>query len=273
MSTACPSIVFRRLSISMKASSAPLTTDGVWIDAASAPSSAPASRKWQCAWMSTVLTRLPLMLMGSERAPACWACAVFSSAQLQKTTPVLRNARRVDMSSLRCQSPLAHWIAGDAAVPHHARLGHVPGRGLVQQAAVVPDHCVAWCPVVVVSARRPAGEFDQALEEALGFGCVHARDVVGVPADQQRLATGLGMGLDQRAKRHGTVVKAVAAVLAVGLLGLVTELGLAVVQRMVGRKALDLDAGGGVECIVGRPHVGPAGAPADRGHHLVAQHC
>ena len=30
------------------------------------------------------------------------------------------------------------WVAGDSGVVHHPRFGHVPGAGLVQQAAVVP---------------------------------------------------------------------------------------------------------------------------------------
>src|SRR5205807_3339594 len=140
---------------------------------ASVPSSVPASWKWQCAWTSIVFTRLPLTMTGRLRAPGCWACAASSSAQLQKTTPVLRNSRRVDMSSLRCQGPLAHWIAGDAAVPHHTRLGHVPWCRLVQEAAIVPNHCIARRPLVMVDARLLAGEFDQAFEEALGIGFVH----------------------------------------------------------------------------------------------------
>src|SRR5882757_2401697 len=271
MSTACASITFSRLSISMKASSAPLT-DGTCTAAASAPRSAPASRKWQCEWMSMVFTRLPLMLIGSERAPACWECAVFSSAQLQKTTPVLRNARRVDISSLRCQGPLAHWITGDAAVPHHARLGHVPGRGLVQQAAIVPDHRVARRPVMVVGARAPAGGFDEAFQEALGLGLVHARDIVSMAADQQRLAAGLGMDLHQRPKRHRPAMETVAAIFAVGFLCLVAEFGLAVVQRVVGGKAFDLGACGGIERVICRAHVGPPGAAADRRHDFGAEH-
>src|SRR5216683_2196010 len=99
MSTACASIAFNRLSISMKASWAS-RTGGSWSDAASAPKSAPASRKWQCAWTSMVLTFLPLTAMGRVRMPAC-ACARSTRPQLQKTIPVaaavppLRKFRRV----------------------------------------------------------------------------------------------------------------------------------------------------------------------------------
>src|SRR6516162_5487226 len=112
--------------------------------------------------MSMVLTRLPSMLIGSDRAPACWACADCSSPQLQKTMPVaaavvalskLRRVVVIDVSSavrffLCGEGGLALRIAGDAAVPHHPRLSHVPRRGLVEQAAIVPDHRVARRPVM-----------------------------------------------------------------------------------------------------------------------------
>ena len=101
MSTACPSIAFSRLSISMKASAAPLT-GGSCTAAASAPSNAPASRKWQWACTSMVLTFLPLTATGRVRDEPC-ACALSSRPQLQKTIPVaaavppLRKFRRVVM--------------------------------------------------------------------------------------------------------------------------------------------------------------------------------
>ena len=96
-----PSIAFSRLSISMKASAAPLT-GGNCTAAASAPSNAPASRKWQWACTSMVLTFLPLTATGRVRDVPC-ACALSSRPQLQKTIPVaaavppLRKFRRVVM--------------------------------------------------------------------------------------------------------------------------------------------------------------------------------
>src|SRR5205809_902387 len=68
---------------------------------------------------------------------------------------------------------LALGIAGNAAVPHYARLVHVPGRGLMQHAAIVPDHRIPWRPVVMVGTRALAGEFDQVFQEALGLDLVH----------------------------------------------------------------------------------------------------
>src|SRR5215208_2962394 len=85
----------------MKASAAPLT-GGSYTAAASAPSNAPASRKWQWACTSMVLTFLPLTATGRVRDEPC-ACARSSRPQLQKTIPVaaavppLRKFRRVVM--------------------------------------------------------------------------------------------------------------------------------------------------------------------------------
>ena len=118
MSTACASIASSRLSISMKASSAPLT-GGTWIAGASAPSSAPASRKWQCEWTSIVFTRLPLTLMGSERGTGLLGVRRLRSPQPQKTMPVaaallaLRKSRRVFMGRL---PPVSVFLCGDGGL-------------------------------------------------------------------------------------------------------------------------------------------------------------
>src|SRR6266478_4035249 len=112
-----------RLSISMKASAA-LLTGGSWAAAASAPSNAPASRKWQWACTSMVLTRLPPTETGSFWRTGCWACALCSRPQLQKTMPVvtaaapaLRKSRRVVMTI----SSHGFLFAG-VVCHHHARL-------------------------------------------------------------------------------------------------------------------------------------------------------
>ena len=63
-------------------------------------------------------------------------------------------------------------VAGDSGVVHHPRFGHVPGAGLVQQAAVVPEHGVADRPPVMIDARRLAGMVHQGLEQLFGFGCL-----------------------------------------------------------------------------------------------------
>src|SRR5271163_4915141 len=80
-------------------------------------------------------------------------------------------------------------------------------------------------------------------------------------ANHQRLATGLGMHLHQRPQRYGAVVKAVAAVRA-SLLWLMTQLRLAVVQRVMGGETLHLRAENLVESVVGRAHVGPSRSTA-----------
>src|SRR6267142_1498736 len=112
-----------RLSISMKASAA-LLTGGSWAAAASAPSNAPASRKWQWACTSMVLTRLPPTVTGSFWRTGCCACALCSRPQLQKTMPVvtvavpaLRKSRRVVMTI----SSHGFLFAG-VVCHHHARL-------------------------------------------------------------------------------------------------------------------------------------------------------
>jgi hypothetical protein len=116
-SIACASMAASRLSISMKASAAPLT-GGSWAAAASAPSNAPASRKWQWACTSMVLTRLPPTVTGSFWRTGCWACALCSRPQLQKTMPVvtaavpaLRKSRRVVMTISSHGFCLPAWSA------------------------------------------------------------------------------------------------------------------------------------------------------------------
>ena len=124
---------------------------------------------------------------------------------------------------------------------------------------------------MVVDARRLAGEVHQFVEQTLRLTRVQPWNVVRVAADQQRLAAGLGVCLDQRTQRHRAGVKTVAAVSAAGL-GLVAELGLAVVQRVVRGQGLDLGAQPVVERVIGRAHVGKAGLAAGSRHHLGAEH-
>src|SRR5215204_883917 len=131
----------------MKASAAPLT-GGSCTEAPSAPSSAPASRKWQCACTSMVLTFLPLTATGRVRDVPC-ACALSSRPQLQKTIPVaaavppLRKFRRVvikrpseDLSSSspaklgRCRRPKATEGSEASGAIHDPSVGvrrrHLP---------------------------------------------------------------------------------------------------------------------------------------------------
>src|SRR5207244_12583530 len=95
------------------------------------------------------------------------------------------------------------------------------------------------------------------------------RNIVGMAADDEVLAAGLGMNLDQRSQRHRSVVEAVAAIFAVGiLLRIVADLALAVMQRMVGRECFALGLGRLVERVVGGAHVAEAGMAADGRHFL-----
>ena len=86
-----------------------------------------------------VFTRLPLMLMGSERAPACWACADRRSPQSQKMMPAaaaldLRKSRRVftgASSGLSFYAAMAASLFGSPAM----RLCHIT-RGWVMSQGV-----------------------------------------------------------------------------------------------------------------------------------------
>ena len=89
--------------------------------------------------------------------------SMSSSAVTVPRSVVKRTLTRSQETAVSAKGGFAHRIAGDAGVPHDARLGHVERRRLVHQAAIVPDHRVAGAPVVVVDARRLAGEVDQLL--------------------------------------------------------------------------------------------------------------
>src|SRR5258708_1411248 len=93
-----------------------------------------------------------------------------------------------------------------------------------------------------------------------------------VTADHQRLPAGLGMSLHDRTQWHGTIVESVAAVVA-ALFRLMTELRLAVAQRMMRGQSLDLRSKIVIEGVVRGPHVSPSGLPAGFWHHLRAEHC
>src|SRR5215813_6096139 len=118
---------------------------------------------------------------------------------------------------------------------------------------------------MMVDARRSACEVDQLLQQSLGLGRAHARNVVGVPAYEEGLASGLRMNLNERAQRNRTVVEAVAAVVA-AFLGLMPQLGLAVVKRVMCRELFHLRAKVVIEGIVCRSHVGPSGLAARDRH-------
>ena len=61
----------------------------------------------------------------------------------------------------------ADRVTGNAAVPHHACLSHVPGCGAVKQTAVVPDQRVARRPAMMMNAWPLAGEVEEFIEEQL----------------------------------------------------------------------------------------------------------
>jgi hypothetical protein len=68
---------------------------------------------------------------------------------------------------------MAASLTGSPAMREcHITRGWVMSNGvawcsLMQQAAIVPDHHVADAPVVVIDARRLAGEVDQLLQQFL----------------------------------------------------------------------------------------------------------
>src|ERR1700735_3805593 len=52
---------------------------------------------------------------------------------------------------------LVREVTGNTAVPHHPRLGLVPRRAPMQQAAIVPHHRIPRRPVVMIDAWRTTG--------------------------------------------------------------------------------------------------------------------
>ncbi len=148
-------------------------------------------------------------------------------------------------------------VAGDSTVKHHARLTHVPGAGLVEQAAIVPHDGVAGgAPDVVVDPRRLAGGVEEVAQRRLRFVGIHSRNATGMTSDQERGPSRFGVDLDERAERWVLFVKTVAAVLA-ALLRRVALLRMAVVERMIGRQVGYSRSGAIVEGFVGGSHVGP----------------
>src|SRR5690242_20081293 len=105
-------------------------------------------------------------------------------------------------------------IAGDTAVPRPALLLHRPRQRAMQQAAIVPDDDIACRPAMVINARSLAGGGDELFEKTFGLAFRHAGNAVRVAADDERLASCLGMGLHERAKGHRAVVKAIAGIFA-----------------------------------------------------------
>ena len=93
-----------------------------------------------------VLTRLPLMAIGSDRAPACWACADCKSPQLQKTMPLatavvaLRKVRQIAVICISSRVRFLAYAARAASLFESPamRLCHIT-RGWVM------FHGVAWC--------------------------------------------------------------------------------------------------------------------------------
>src|SRR5436190_17420926 len=147
-----------------------------------------------------------------RKLPRAMTRSMLSSAVTVPRSLVKRTLTPSQETAVSANGRFAYRIAGDPGVPHDARLGHVERRRLVQQAAVVPDHHVARPPVVMVEARRLAGEVDQLLQELLRFLRRKARDVVRVAADQQRLAAGVGMALDQRPQHVPVALEAQPAI-------------------------------------------------------------
>src|SRR5262249_40514953 len=132
----------------------------------------------------------------------------------------------------------AYGVACDAAMPHHAWLTHIPRHRAMHQASVIPDNGLARSPGVLIDARRAAREIDQFLQQLFRIVRVHTWDPVSVASDHERLAPGLWMDFDELPQRHGSVVKAVAVIVA-AFFGNVPNPGLAVAERMVRGEELD----------------------------------
>ena len=167
--------------------------------------------------------------------------SILSSAVTVPRSLVKRTLIFSQETAASANGAFADRIARDAGVPHDARLGHVEGRRLVQQAAIVPDDDVAGRASRGGRRAAPGRRSRSAPAAAAGSrSAVQARDVVGMAADQQRLAAGVGMRLDQRPQRHPRRRRSPASCSrSVALLRHVADPALAVMQRMVGREPLD----------------------------------
>src|SRR3954469_19335960 len=85
---------------------------------------------------------------------------------------------------------------------HQAAGVGIEGIATVQGAAVVPHHEVADLPYLAESELGLRRMRPELVEELLAFVERHADDpAVPAPAEEQTLASGLGMPLDQRVAR------------------------------------------------------------------------
>src|SRR5262249_4072641 len=86
-----------------------------------------------------------------------------------------------------------------AAVQYAAVFSHlVIGDRAVQQATVIPHHEITLPPAVGVHKSVLGGVFEQFVEESCSCGLRHASDMRGMVAEIESLASGVGMGADER---------------------------------------------------------------------------
>src|SRR5215471_15310525 len=85
----------------------------------------------------------------------------------------------------------------------------VVALGLVHEAAIVPDHEVARPPAVLVAARQTDYALVKRLDEFPPLVIAHADDALGMIAEEDALASGLGVRAHDRMidRRHGGALR------------------------------------------------------------------
>src|SRR6516165_10692292 len=113
---------------------------------------------------------------------------------------------------------LPRLVAEHGAAADDARLERgVVALGLVHEAAIVPDHEVARPPAVLVAARQTDDALVERLDEFPPLVIAHADDALGMIAEEDALASGLGVRAHDRMidRRHGGALRLGHRVLAV----------------------------------------------------------
>src|SRR5262249_39081345 len=122
---------------------------------------------------------------GASRRTLCFPNAPTGKAQIHRGLPRLFAEHR-------------------AATDDARLLRGVVAFGLMHEAAIVPDHEVAGSRAMLVAARQPDDALVEPLDEPPTLVIAHADDALGMIAEEEALASGLGMRAHDRMidRRH-----------------------------------------------------------------------
>src|SRR5581483_8162616 len=96
-------------------------------------------------------------------------------------------------SNLKAELPERPITENGAAAHHPRHVGLVETGGAVQRAAIVPHHALARCPMMRVDALGWRDHLIELFDQRAALGVVHALDIFGVVAEEDRFAPGVGM--------------------------------------------------------------------------------